>query len=125
MCEGIAASLVIFNLSLQSKRFRATIIPCSVMNAKNGDVGSSPVVLALTAPHLACRAAQGIATLSGWVDEIPPAQHSMRYGNPAYRDWFQRLAQEAPGLVSSMLPDHLKARGRRPYCSLCTAGRSS
>ena len=24
-------------------------------------------------------------TLSGWVDEIPPAQQSLRYGNPAFK----------------------------------------
>lgn len=26
-----------------------------------------------------------LTTLDAWVDEIPPAQQSLRYGNPAYR----------------------------------------
>ena len=26
-----------------------------------------------------------LATLSRWVDEVPPSQQSLRYGNPAYR----------------------------------------
>ena len=28
---------------------------------------------------------QMLATLSRWVDEVPPSQQSLRYGNPAYR----------------------------------------
>ena len=26
-----------------------------------------------------------LGTLDGWIDEIPPVQHSVRYGNPAFR----------------------------------------
>jgi hypothetical protein len=26
-----------------------------------------------------------LGTLNSWVDDIPPAVHSLRYGNPAYR----------------------------------------
>lgn len=28
---------------------------------------------------------QTLETLSSWVDEIPPLQQSLRYGNPAYK----------------------------------------
>ncbi len=31
------------------------------------------------------RCVQMLATLSRWVDEVPPSQQSLRYGNPAYR----------------------------------------
>ena len=28
---------------------------------------------------------KNLDTLSAWVDEIPPAQQSLRYGNPAFK----------------------------------------
>lgn len=34
---------------------------------------------------LCVRPAQMLATLSRWVDEVPPSRQSLRYGNPAYR----------------------------------------
>jgi hypothetical protein len=46
-------------------------------------------------------------SLRAWVDEIPPAQQSLRYGNPAYRTWFARMAAAAPGLVRDVLPPEL------------------
>ncbi|KAI3433441.1 hypothetical protein D9Q98_003255 [Chlorella vulgaris] len=48
-------------------------------------------------------------TLGRWVDEIPPAAHSLRYGNPAYRTWSARLAEQAPQLAASVLPPELQA----------------
>lgn len=35
-------------------------------------------------------------TLWRWVDDIPPAAHTLRYGNPAYRAWFAKMADAAP-----------------------------
>lgn len=35
-------------------------------------------------------------TLWRWVDETPPAAHTMRYGNPAYRTWLHRMEGAAP-----------------------------
>ena len=35
-------------------------------------------------------------TLWRWVEETPPAAHTLRYGNPAYRTWFARMAEAAP-----------------------------
>eukprot|EP00887_Chlorella_sp_A99_P005770 scaffold1.g5770.t1 len=65
-------------------------------------------------------------TLWTWVDEIPPAAHSLRYGNPAFRTWFARVAQQArapccvcvrrirpmqqaPTLLAGVLPARLHA----------------
>ncbi len=36
-----------------------------------------------------------LAELSAWVDQIPPATTSLRYGNPAYREWHSRLESKA------------------------------
>ena len=44
-----------------------------------------------------------IDTLDTWVTEIPPADHTLRYGNPSFRVWFQRLKEQAPALLSSFL----------------------
>eukprot|EP00798_Chlamydomonas_sp_ICE-L_P018678 gene18678-25197_t len=43
--------------------------------------------------------------LSTWVDEIPPSQQSLRYGNPAYRTWFAKMQDSALHLVQSLLPE--------------------
>ncbi|GMH40343.1 hypothetical protein BSKO_08247 [Bryopsis sp. KO-2023] len=51
---------------------------------------------------------EGLEKMSQWVDEIPPAQHSLRYGNPAYRTWFEKLESEGRGIVDSILPENLK-----------------
>lgn len=50
-----------------------------------------------------------INTLSTWVDQIPPVQQSLRYGNPAYRVWFAKMQQEAPGMMSAILPEASRA----------------
>lgn len=47
-------------------------------------------------------------TLWRWVDETPPAAHTMRYGNPAYRTWLHRMEGAAPQLVAGVLPDELQ-----------------
>ena len=46
-----------------------------------------------------------LRTLARWVDEIPPLQdHKQRYGNKAFRTWHARLVQEAPALMTQVLP---------------------
>lgn len=47
-----------------------------------------------------------LETLNGWVDEIPPLQQPVRYGNPAFRQWQDRL-QEGQGLMHRILPQEL------------------
>jgi serine/threonine-protein phosphatase 2A activator len=42
--------------------------------------------------------------LNSWVDEIPPETHAVRYGNPAFRVWFARLAEQAGTLLQGALP---------------------
>lgn len=32
-----------------------------------------------------------LTTLSTWIDEIPPLEQTMRFGNVAYREWHDRL----------------------------------
>ena len=46
-------------------------------------------------------------TLSGWVDEIPPAKQALRYGNPAYREWFAKVDDNAESLLRTTLPPEL------------------
>eukprot|EP00252_Welwitschia_mirabilis_P006161 TRINITY_DN1691_c0_g1_i1.p1 TRINITY_DN1691_c0_g1~~TRINITY_DN1691_c0_g1_i1.p1 ORF type:complete len:345 (+),score=40.12 TRINITY_DN1691_c0_g1_i1:207-1241(+) len=44
--------------------------------------------------------------MSSWVDEFPPLQQPVRYGNPAFRQWQERL-QENPDLMKKVLPAEL------------------
>jgi serine/threonine-protein phosphatase 2A activator len=48
-------------------------------------------------------------TLGSWVDEIPPAEQSLRYGNPSFRVWHARLVQHAQDLLQPLLPPHLQS----------------
>lgn len=32
-----------------------------------------------------------LSKLSAWIDEIPPLEQTMRYGNVAFRDWHDKL----------------------------------
>lgn len=40
--------------------------------------------------------------LSGYADEVEPAETSLRYGNPAYRDWFEKF-EFSPGIINDIL----------------------
>ncbi|KAL3161810.1 hypothetical protein ABBQ38_008902 [Trebouxia sp. C0009 RCD-2024] len=46
-------------------------------------------------------------TLNNWVDEIPPAKRALRYGNPAYREWFAKVHENAHSLLITVLPPEL------------------
>ena len=32
-------------------------------------------------------------TMKSWIDEIPPTDQPQRFGNKAYRTWFEKLEQ--------------------------------
>ncbi|KAL6202676.1 hypothetical protein ACLB2K_026381 [Fragaria x ananassa] len=42
------------------------------------------------------------------VDQIPPTQQAVRYGNVSYRVWHERLVQNSPDLMLKFLPLHLE-----------------
>lgn len=42
--------------------------------------------------------------LSGWIDEIPPIQQPQRFGNVAFKAWYNRLKDEAIELLQEVLP---------------------
>jgi serine/threonine-protein phosphatase 2A activator len=45
----------------------------------------------------------GLNRLAAFIDDAPPVKHEVRYGNPAFRTWFQKLQEAAPELVLDML----------------------
>ena len=55
---------------------------------------------------------EALAAVSAIVDEVPPREHNMRYGNPAFRDWHDLLCQRAEGLVSAVLPESQRGASR-------------
>ncbi|KAK9167006.1 hypothetical protein Scep_002197 [Stephania cephalantha] len=50
-----------------------------------------------------------LQTLLSWVDQIPPAPQTSRYGNLAYRDWHARLVDNAEPLMLQFLPEDLRS----------------
>ena len=50
-----------------------------------------------------------LSELSSYVDKVPPQDHTLRYGNPAYRDWHKLMCENAQSLVESILPDNLNS----------------
>lgn len=51
------------------------------------------------------QALEVLARLESWLEEFPPATTSLRYGNPAYKQWHARLCAEAVPLMSTLVPD--------------------
>jgi len=49
-----------------------------------------------------------LQTLSNWVDEIPPIQQPMRYGNKAYRSWHTKVLENIDPLMRDFLPTETK-----------------
>ncbi|CAM9453250.1 unnamed protein product [Ectocarpus fasciculatus] len=41
--------------------------------------------------------------MGSWVDDFPPIEEPMRFGNKAFRSWYQKLEQEAGGMVDTLL----------------------
>ncbi|KAI3901612.1 hypothetical protein MKW92_018408 [Papaver armeniacum] len=56
-------------------------------------------------------------TLVSWVDEIPPIQQAGRYGNFAYRDWYDRLLADSESLMLKFLPEDVRSSTKElvPY----------
>ena len=44
--------------------------------------------------------------MSEWVDQIPPIQQSMRYGNKAFKTWHERLVERAPHFMTELIEKH-------------------
>jgi Phosphotyrosyl phosphate activator (PTPA) protein len=49
-----------------------------------------------------------LQVMKEWVDDIPPSKAAamIRFGNPAFREWHQRLTQRARNIVAAMLSHH-------------------
>ena len=46
--------------------------------------------------------------LSTMIDQVPPIQQPMRYGNKAFRDWHLQLISRTNEFLADLLPTHLK-----------------
>jgi len=46
-----------------------------------------------------------LETMENWIAEIPPVTQPQRFGNKAYRDWFQRLHDQAEKLIQDALDE--------------------
>jgi hypothetical protein len=70
------------------------------LGIRTGTKVSAPCPLS---PPLAALAA-ALDALRALVDETPPTEQSLRYGNPAYRTWFAKMAAAAPRLIQQVGP---------------------
>ncbi len=66
--------------------------------SNNSPIQPSPLILALVGI---------LEKLSGWIDEIPPIDQPQRFGNKAFRDWYNRLVEHAESLLRSSFPTSL------------------
>jgi len=44
-----------------------------------------------------------------WIDEIPPIEQPMRFGNKAFRTWSQKISENTVTLLKEILPETLHA----------------
>ncbi|PNH03394.1 Serine/threonine-protein phosphatase 2A activator [Tetrabaena socialis] len=80
-----------------------------ILSVNEAVAGKKAVGDASYSPSPAVQALCGVLTrLCALVDEVPPEEQSLRYGNPAFRTWCSRLAELAPGLLGSVLPDAVR-----------------
>ncbi|CAM9601306.1 unnamed protein product [Choristocarpus tenellus] len=49
-----------------------------------------------------------LGRMSSWVDDYPPLDQPMRFGNKSFRLWHQKLEEEADGIVAGLLQDDVK-----------------
>lgn len=49
------------------------------------------------------RIVEMLRRMGSWVDDIPPIDEPMRFGNKAFRSWYQKLEQEAGGMMDNLL----------------------
>jgi serine/threonine-protein phosphatase 2A activator len=44
--------------------------------------------------------------MRGWIDQIPPLQQSMRYGNKAFKTWHERLVERSHQMMLELFERH-------------------
>lgn len=71
----------------------------SVIGVKNSD--------ACTVGPAVQKLLDALQKLSEFIKEVPPVTHEVRYGNPAYRDWFDKMKDSAPEIVYDILGETL------------------
>eukprot|EP00794_Sanderia_malayensis_P007815 gene7815-8661_t len=69
----------------------------------------------------AVKVSEVIRTLDGWVDEIPPINQPQRFGNKAFRDWLNRVDEQAESLLVPLLEDEYKDAVQELKAYLCDA----
>ncbi|KAI9486665.1 MAG: hypothetical protein EXX96DRAFT_50337 [Benjaminiella poitrasii] len=45
--------------------------------------------------------------LDSWIDEFPPLENPQRFGNKAFRSWFNKLVESSTELMKKALPEEL------------------
>jgi len=52
-----------------------------------------------------------LSTLKQYINDCSPIEMKTRYGNPAYRDWYEKLESSADELLENVVGDEIKRKG--------------
>ncbi|CEM10805.1 unnamed protein product [Vitrella brassicaformis CCMP3155] len=63
-----------------------------------------PIVKGMQFSERVAKVKHMLQTLRGWIDEFPPIQQPMRFGNKAFQQWHDRLIERVEDLLKEMLP---------------------
>ncbi|GFR47400.1 hypothetical protein Agub_g9117 [Astrephomene gubernaculifera] len=100
---GSAEDLKRFLEGESARHFMAFIL--SINEAVTGKKTNDPSYIPSPAVQRMVAVLTELATL---VDQVPPEEQSLRYGNPAFRTWIARLTERAPALLESVLGEELR-----------------
>lgn len=85
-------------LFTQSRLCEQLVSFAAELGASVGGVPATPERLEASSP-LVRSLAEVLGELDRWIDDFPPVQQPMRFGNKAFRQWHGRLVERAEGLL--------------------------
>ncbi|TPX62953.1 hypothetical protein PhCBS80983_g00224 [Powellomyces hirtus] len=89
------------NTWLMSAAFQRLLTFCQKLNqAVQGKKVSDPCPLNETIERILA----ALSLLDSWIDDIPPQESPQRFGNKAFRTWFDRLEENADKITSDIFP---------------------
>eukprot|EP00658_Telonema_sp_P-2_P003039 TRINITY_DN11119_c0_g3_i5.p1 TRINITY_DN11119_c0_g3~~TRINITY_DN11119_c0_g3_i5.p1 ORF type:complete len:295 (+),score=78.85 TRINITY_DN11119_c0_g3_i5:222-1106(+) len=77
---------------------------CNFLLAISDAVADTKISADFPRSEAVCAIVTMLKALGDMVNEFPPIQQSMRFGNKAFASWHAKLQEEAAGLLAEMLP---------------------
>jgi len=101
-CIHAEADLEIFEKSEAFKRFMGFIL-------RVNDIIKGRIVNSVSdnTPEIINKILSIFRRMHQWLDEIPPEEQQQRFGNKAFRTWYDKLVQNAIPLMQEIVPPQL------------------